>query len=117
MDKLEVRVKCEDIFRQFCMNRYGTDDYENILEREHCCLKTFEFEFEVYHKGRALIFFFSNSILLKIESAFHADYKKEYPISANSIKNACRMVDRKGVEYAQEYLDHILGEKEKNDCQ
>lgn len=110
MEKLEVRVKCEDVFRQFCMDKYGTDDYENILEREHYELKTFEFEFEFYHKGRALIFFFTNSIRLRIESAFHVDYTKEYPISANSIKNACRMIDRKRVEYAQEYLDKILGE-------
>ena len=114
MEKLEVRVKCEDVFRQFCMERYGTDDYENILEREHHeLLKTFEFEFESYHKGRALIFFFSNSISLRIESAFHVDYTKEYPISAKSIKNACRMIDRKRVEYAQEYLDRILGDGNK----
>ena len=94
MDKIKVNVRCEDFLQKYFTEKYGTCDYDVIIQKcSNYGLKTFELRFT--SNERALIFFNPDSISVRFESAPFVDYTRTYPLTAKNIKNACNMIDKK----------------------
>ena len=82
MDKIKVNVRCEDFLQKYFTERYGTCDYDVIIQKMF--LRTFELKFTT--NERALIFFNKDSISVKFESAPFVDYTRTYQLTAKNIK-------------------------------
>lgn len=104
MDKIKVNVRCEDFLQKYFTERYGTCDYDEIIQKMF--LRTFELKFTF--NECALIFFNKDSIHVRFESAPFVDYTKTYPLTAKNIKNACNLIDRKRVELMEFYIDRLM---------
>lgn len=104
MDKIKVNVKCEDFLQKYFTEKYGTCDYDVIIQKMF--FRTFELKFTF--NERTLIFFNKDSICVRFESAPFVDYTRTYPLTAKNIKNACNLIDRKRVELAEFYMDKLM---------